>query len=167
MKPRLTEPQPQDDLFKVRLTDLINLKHPLCRLSSLIDWDLLDAEIGLNFSDNGAPALPVRLVAGLMYLQHAEGISDEAIVERWVQNPYWQFFCGETFFVHDFPCDPTSLTRWRQRLGEEGCEWLLTATINAGLKDGTITKTSLKRVVIDTTVQEKNIAFPTDSQALS
>ena len=99
-----------------------------------------------------------------MYLQHAKKLSDESIVEHWVQNPYWQYFCGETFFQHDFPCDPTSLIRWRQRLGEEGCEWLLSATIDAGLKGGTITKTSLKRVVVDTTVQEKNIAFPTDSR---
>lgn len=164
MKPRKMASQAQDDLFKVRLTDLINPSHPLVRLSGLIDWDKLDAEIAPNFSDQGAPALPVRLMAGLMYLQHAEGISDELIVERWIQNPYWQHFCGETFFQHHFPCDPTSLTRWRQRLGEEGCEWLLTATINAGLKGGAITQTSLKRVVVDTTVQEKNIAFPTDSQ---
>lgn len=164
MKPRLTEQHPQDDLFKIRLVDLMDLSQPLCRLSELIDWSRLEAEIAPHFSDQGAPALPVRLMAGLMYLQHAEALSDEAIVERWLQNPYWQHFCGETFFQHRFPCDPSSLTRWRQRLGEEGCEWLLTATIEAGLKSGSISRTSLKRVVVDTTVQEKNIAFPTDSQ---
>jgi IS5 family transposase len=164
MKPRNIEPQPQNELFKVRLVDLIDLSHPLCRLSTLIDWQQLDAEIAPNFSDQGAPALPTRLVAGLIYLQHAEKLSDEAVVERWVQNPYWQYFCGERFFQHQFPCDPSSLTRWRKRLGETGCEWLLASTINAGLSGGAITKTSLKRVVVDTTVQEKNITFPTDSQ---
>ena len=164
MKPRKTAPVAQDDLFKVRLTDLINPHHSLCQLAELIDWQSLDAEIAPNFSDLGAPALPVRLMAGLMYLQHAEALSDEAIVEKWIQNPYWQHFCGETFFQHQFPCDPTSLTRWRQRLGEAGCEWLLTATIHAGLKSGAISQTSLKRVVLDTTVQEKNVAYPTDSQ---
>ena len=164
MKPRNIEQQPQDELFKVRLTDLINLHHPLCRLSTLIDWQRLDAEIAPNFSEQGAPALPTRLVAGLIYLQHAEKLSDEAVVERWIQNPYWQHFCGESFFQHQFPCNPSSLTRWRKRLGEAGCEWLLASTINAGLSGGVITKTSLKRVVVDTTVQEKNITFPTDSQ---
>lgn len=164
MKPRKPAPQAQDDLFKIRLTDLINPQHPLSQLAQLIDWEQLDAELAPNFTDQGAPALPVRLMAGLMYLQHAEGLSDEAVVERWIQNPYWQHFCGESFFQHHFPCNPSTLTRWRQRLGEEGCERLLTATINAGLKGGTITRTSLKRVVVDTTVQEKNIAFPTDSQ---
>ncbi len=164
MKPRHIEPQPQNELFKVRLTDLLDMSHPLCRLSTLIDWQQLDAEIAPNFSDQGAPALPTRLVAGLIYLQHAEKLSDEAVVEHWIQNPYWQFFCGESFFQHYFPCNPSSLTRWRKRLGEEGCEWLLAGTINAGLLSGAIKKTSLKRVVVDTTVQEKNITFPTDSQ---
>jgi len=180
MEPRNIELQPQNELFKVRLTDLLDMSHPLCRLSTLIDWQQLDEEIAPNFSDEGAPALPSRLVAGLIYLQHAEKLSDEAVVERWIQNPYWQHFTGEHFFQHPFPCDPSSLTRWRKRLGEAGCEWLLAATINAGLSGGAITKTSLKRVVVDTTVhdcmdaggratqeakaEEKNITFPTDSQ---
>jgi IS5 family transposase len=103
-------------------------------------------------------------VAGLLYLEHAFKVSDERVVEQWLESPYWQYFCGETFFQHEFPCDPSSLTRWRQRLGEEGCEWLLTATIDAGLKSKLVKPSSLKRVVIDTTVQEKNIRFPTDSQ---
>ena len=69
-----------------------------------------------------------RLVAGLLYLEHAFKVSDERVVEQWLESPYWQYSCGETFFQHEFPCNPSSLTRWRQRLGEEGCEWLLTAT---------------------------------------
>ncbi len=165
MKPRSSQPDPQDDLFKTRLVDLINPGHKLCRLAGLIDWEMLEREISPKFSSKtGAPGLPVRLVAGLMYLQHAYNVSDEAVVEHWLESPYWQYFCGETFFQHQFPCHPTSLTRWRQRLGEEGCEWLLTATIQAGLDSKVITPSSLKRVVVDTTVQEKNIAYPTDSK---
>ena len=99
------ESQPQNELFKIRLTDLIDLSHPLCGLSELIDWQQLDAEIAPNFSDEGAPALPTRLVAGLIFLQHAEKLLDEAVVERWIQNPYWQHFTGENFFQHPFPCD--------------------------------------------------------------
>jgi IS5 family transposase len=103
-------------------------------------------------------------MVGLVYLQHAYGVSDEAVVEHWVESPYWQTFCGETFFQHRFPCHPTSLVKWRQRLGEAGCEELLAATVQAGLGSRVITSTSLKQVVVDTTVQEKNMAFPTDSR---
>lgn len=164
MKPRPTINDPQDDLFKVRLSDLVNPNHALCRLAHQIDWAQLEKHIAPHFSDLGAAALPVRLMAGLLYLEHAFKVSDERVVEQWLESPYWQYFCGETFFRHEFPCDPSSLTRWRQRLGEEGCEWLLTATIDAGLKSKLVKPSSLKRVVIDTTVQEKNIRFPTDSQ---
>ena len=164
MKPRSSQPDRQDDLFKTRLSDLINPEHKLCRLARLIDWEMLEQQISPGFGDLGAPALPVRLVAGLMYLQHTYSVSDEAVVEYWLESPYWQYFCGETFFRHAFPCHPTSLTKWRNRLGEEGCEWLLTATINAGLASKLIKPSSLKQVVIDTTVQEKAIAYPTDSK---
>ena len=115
-------------------------------------------------SATGRPATPPRLVAGLLYLQHAYRLSDEAVVARWVENPYYQHLTGETFFQHRPPIDPSSLTRWRNRIGEEGVEWLLTQTINAGLKSGAIDGDSLKRVAVDTTVMEKNIAHPTDAR---
>jgi len=135
MKPKKPKALPQDDLFKRRLDDLVNPSHRLVRLTNTLDWELLDRELGQHFSDSsGASALPTRLMAGLMYLQHAYNVSDEAVVEQWVESPYWQHFCGETFFQHDFPFHPTSLTRWRQRIGEAGCEWLLSATIEVGLK---------------------------------
>ena len=137
MKPKHQVNDPQDDFFKTRLASLINPKHKLCRLAGYIDWDKLERAISPHFSDEGAPALPVRLMAGLMYLQHAYGVSDELVVEHWLESPYLQYFCGETFFQHQFPCHPTSLTKWRQRLGEEGCEWLLIATIDAGAQKQT------------------------------
>lgn len=102
-------------------------------------------------------------MAGLLYLQHAYGVSDEAVMEHWLESPYWQFFCGETFFQHRFPCHPTSLVKWRQRLGEAGCEELLAATIQAGLESRVITPPAssgwwwIPRC-------RKNIAFPTDSR---
>jgi IS5 family transposase len=103
-------------------------------------------------------------VAGLLYLQHAFRLSDEAVVARWMENPYYQHFTGETFFQHRPPIDPTSLTRWRKRIGEEGVEWLLTKTIDAGRKSGAVEDKSLERVAVDTTVMEKAIAHPTDSR---
>ena len=103
-------------------------------------------------------------MAGVLYVQHLHNLSDEMVLEQWLESPYYQYFCGETFFQHNFPCHPTSLVKWRKRLGEEGCEWLLTQTIQAGLKLKVIKPASLKRVVVDTTVQEKNITFPTDAK---
>jgi IS5 family transposase len=131
----------------------------------LIDWDFFEREwAGFFPSEAGRPATPSRLVAGLLYLQHAFKLSDEAVVARWVENPYYQHFCGETFFQHRPPIDPSSLTRWRNRIGEEGAEWLLTKTIEAGRASGAVDDKSLERVSVDTTVMEKNIAYPTDAR---
>ncbi len=139
-------------------------RHELVKLAALIDWEVFDREWAWFFpSATGRPATPPRLVAGLLYLQHAYRLSDEAVVDRWVENPYYQHFTGETFFQHRSPIDPSSLTRWRKRIGEEGVEWLLTQTIQAGQKTGAIDEASMKRVAFDTTVMEKNIAHPTDS----
>lgn len=147
MKPRKQMPVPQDDLFKVRLADIVNPQHPLVEMKDIIDWGLLDQELGHGFcATNGASALPTRLMVGLMYLQHTFNLSDEAVLERWVESPYWQYFCGEQFFQHRLPCHPTSLIKWRQRIGEAGCEWLLGATIQAALAMKVMTPTSLKQV---------------------
>ena len=135
------------------------------KLAALIDWDFFEREWdGFFPSHRGRPATSPRLVAGLLYLQHAYRLSDEAVVARWVENPYYQHFTGETFFQHRPPIDPSSLTRWRQRIGEERAEWLLTKTIEAGRASGAVDDDSLSRVAVDTTVMEKNIAHPTDAR---
>jgi IS5 family transposase len=164
MKHRKRPPE-QDDLLRPRLVDMIDPRHELTKLAALIDWGVFEREwVGFFPSVTGRPATPPRLVAGLLYLQHAYRLSDEAVVARWVENPYYQHFTGETFFQHRAPIDPSSLTRWRKRIGEEGVEWLLTQTIQAGQKAGAIDENSVKRVAIDTTVMEKNIAYPTDAR---
>ena len=161
-RPRPTE---QDDLLRPRLVDMIDPRHELVKLSALIDWEVFEREwSGFFPSGKGRPATEPRLVAGLLYLQHAYRLSDEAVVARWVENPYYQHFTGETFFQHRPPIDPSSLTRWRGRIGEEGVEWLLTQTIRAGQESGTINEASARRVAVDTTVMEKNIAHPTDAR---
>lgn len=160
-----SRPFEQDDLLRPRLVDLIDGRHELVKLAGLIDWDVFEREwSGFFPSTTGRPATPPRLVAGLLYLQHAFRLSDEAVVARWVENPYYQHFTGEVFFQHRPPVDPSSLTRWRKRIGEEGVEWLLTQTIQAGCKSGAIDEGSLKRVAVDTTVMEKTIAHPTDGR---
>lgn len=164
MKPRKPPPD-QDDLLRARLVEMIDMRHELVKLEALIDWDVFDRE-WLEFfpSHTGRPATPPRLVAGLLYLQHAYALSDEAVVAQWAENPYWQHFCGEAFFQHRLPIDPSSMTRWRKRIGEEGVEWMLTQTIEAGKRAGAVQGNDLKRVTVDTTVMEKNIAHPTDAR---
>jgi len=164
MKAKPRQPE-QDDLLRPRLTNMIDMRHELVKLAALIDWEFFEREwAGFFPSDKGRPATPSRLVAGLLYLQHAFRLSDDAVVARWVENPYYQHFTGETFFQHRPPIDPSSLTRWRNRIGEEGVEWLLTKTIEAGKASGAVEEKSLERVAVDTTVMEKAIAHPTDAR---
>ncbi len=164
MKHRPRPPE-QNDLLRPRLIDMIDPRHELVKLAELIDWEVFEREWGGFFpSGKGRPATEPRLVAGLLYLQHAYWLSDEAVVARWVENPYYQHLTGETFFQHRLPIDPSPLTRWRGRIGEEGVEWLLSQTIRVGRKSGAIDEDSVKRVAVDTTVMEKNIAYPTDAR---
>lgn len=153
------------DLTRPRLADMIDVRHELVRLAALIDWSWFEEHwAGFFPSPEGRPALHPRLVAGLMYLQHAYGLSDEAVLARWVENPYYQHFTGEAFFQHRLPIHPSSLSRWRRRIGEEGVEWLLTKTIEAGRAAGAVKPRSLSQVVVDTTVMEKAIAHPPDAR---
>ncbi|AQW31653.1 IS5 family transposase (plasmid) [Ralstonia syzygii subsp. celebesensis] len=160
-------PETERDLFRQPLREQINLKHPLVRLADLIDWDRLSTAMSESFvSKRGRPATSARLIAGLLYLQHAFDLSDEEVVWQWVENPYWQVFTGETYLQTEPPIDPSSLTRWRKRLGEAGVEELLAETIDAAKRAGVIKAASVKRVIVDTTVMEKAIAHPTDSRLL-
>jgi IS5 family transposase len=164
MKHRPRSPEHADPT-RPRLVDMIDGRHELVRLAALIDWAWFEEHwAGFFPSPEGRPALPPRLVAGLMYLQHAHGLSDEAVLARWVENPYYQHFTGEVFFQHQLPLHPSSLSRWRNRIGEEGVEWLLSKTIEAGRAAGAVTERSLSQVVVDTTVMEKAIAHPTDAR---
>ena len=164
MKPQSPPDVPNDDLFRHRLENLIDTRHELVKLSELIDWDRFDTQWGETFCEDGRPAIATRLIAGLHYLKHTYRLSDEQVVQRWAENPYWQYFCGEIYFQHELPLNPSSLTRWRQRLGDQGMELLLGATIDAAIESKAVKRRDLKRVTVDTTVQEKAIAFPTDSR---
>ena len=164
MKHRPRPPE-QADPLRPRLVDMVNGRHEPVRLTMLIDWAWFEREwAGFFPSHEGRPAAHPRLVAGLLYLQHAYGLSDEAVLARWVENPYFQHFTGETFFQHQSPIHPSSLSRWRGRIGEEGVEWLLTKTIEAGRASGAVQERSLSKIAVDTTVMEKAIAHPTDSR---
>lgn len=168
MGPKPRKATSEHDLFRMELANLIDQRHELVKLAELIDWPAFEAEWGPKFeSTTGRPALPTRLMASLLYLKHAFALSDEEVVLRWVENPYWQHFSGEQYFRHELPCDASSLVRWRQRIGEEGCEWLLAQSIKAAQAAGVVKSQGLGTVIVDTTVQPKAIAHPTDSRLLN
>jgi len=155
----------QDDLFRPPLDQIINLRHPLVRLAQEIDWEFLGSRFGSVCSSGpGQPPLPTRLVAGLFILKHMHNLSDEALCDRWVENPYFQYFCGEVVFCHELPFERSSLTRWRQRLGEEQLMALLQESLAVAHRTGGLVSKDLERVAVDTTVQGKAIAHPTDAR---
>ena len=161
-------PQTADsDLFRQELSNLIDLRHPLVQLSQKIDWQSCETRfVGLYAAGVGRPAHPIRLMVGLQLLKHTCNVSDEEVVASWVENPYWQYFCGEQYFRHDLPIDPSLMTGFRKRIGQAGCEFILGLTLSAGLATNTVAKSSLAIVNVDTTVQDKAVTFPTDARLL-
>jgi IS5 family transposase len=149
------------------LLDHINPHHPLVRLAAMIDWPAIERVAPEPVAPKpGRPPIRRRLIAGLLYLQHAFDLSDEEVVAMWIENPYWQVFTGETYLQTSPPIDPSSLSRWRKRLGEAGMEELLAQSIEAAKRASAIKPSSIKRVIVDTTVMEKAVAYPTDSALL-
>lgn len=162
MKPQ--KPDNCADLFRSQLSQMLNMSHPLIRLSERMNWANIEAEIDVMYSDNaGQPPLPTRLLVSLHYLKYTFNESDESVIERWLENPYWQYFSGFEYLQHELPLHPTSLTRWRNRVGDK-LEVLLTQTIELALEARAMSVRELDHVNVDTTVQEKAIAFPTDAR---
>jgi IS5 family transposase len=158
----------QTELFQNRLSNLLNPKHPLLQLSQMIPWESFEESFGTYFKEGpGQPPKPIRLMVGLLMLQHMEGLSDPQVVSKWVENPYWQAFCGYDYLQWEFPADDSSMTRWRKRLGEEGMEKILSSTIQTAVEAEVVKPKDLERVIADTTVMEKDIAYPTDSALLN
>ena len=159
------EPSGQDDLFRPRLAALIDMSHPLVKLSGLVDWSGLAGELAAHYcADGGRPGGSIRLMAGLLLLKDMKGISDEEVCETWRENPYFQYFCGEEYFQHKLPVEPPTLSIFRSRIGPSGVQRLLQETIRMGLKSGVVAPRDLAKVNVDTTVQEKAVRFPTDTQ---
>lgn len=165
MKPREQVSSGMEDMFRHRLENLLDRRHPLIRLAQEIDWSVFSQSFGgLYDAELGRPGLPIRLLVGLQYLKHAFDMSDEEVVRRWVENPYWQYFCGEEYFQHRLPLNGSQLSRFRERIGEAGCELMLKLTVATGIALKTVSERSLSQVTVDTTVPEKAVAFPTDAR---
>lgn len=157
----------QGNLFRNLLSQQLNPKHPLFQLSQVIDWASIEKEFGKFYKVSpGHPPKPVRLMVGLLMLQHMEGLSDERVVELWVENPYWQYFCGYDDLQWEKPINPSSLTRWRKRIGKDGIEKILRAAITTALRVGHTEEKDCSQVIADTTVMEKAIEYPIDSKLL-
>lgn len=125
MRPKKHKTTGSNDLFRARLDQIINLKHELVLLAGKVDWDWIDDEIAPLYGENGRPAIETRFVIGLSLLKHIYGLSDEGVCERWVHDPYFQFFTGKEFFQHAFPHERSDLSHWRKRIGATSwsCYW--------------------------------------------
>lgn len=166
MRPK-SLPQDQDLLFSSRLSTQLNPEHELLKLAKSIPWEQLETEFSPLFSEGPSrPPLPVRLATGLMILQHVFNVSDERVVELWVENPYWQAFCGYDFLQWALPVHPTSLTRWRQRIGTKGVEKILQASIKTAVQTKAVSPQELTKTISDTTVMPKAVAHPVDAKLI-
>lgn len=146
--------------FFFSFEETLNPSHPLYILANKINWNMFEQSFSpLYCSDNGRPGKPIRLMVGLLLLKHIRNISDESVVEQWSENNYYQYFCGEREFIPAVPCEASELVHFRKRIGEEGVELIFRESIRINGDDSNDSDVS-----VDTTVQEKNITFPTDSK---
>ena len=165
MRPKQQHKAQHDDLIRARLDQIINMKHELVALADKIDWAWLDEQLAGCFSDQGRPAEPVRFMLGMFMLKHTYALSDEQVWERWVHDPYFQYFTGEEFFRHALAHERSGMSHWRKRIGGK-LDILLQESLRIAHDTGALKKSDLARVTVDTTVQPKNVAFPTDAKLL-
>ncbi len=151
--------QNQKDLFRPLLKEIINMEHPLVKLADKIHWNELEKTFLPLYSSTGTPSKPVRLMAGLLILKQMYNLGDETVIEAYIRDPYMQYFCGEAHFQWKQPCDPSDLVHFRKRIGEQGVEKIFQQSVLLFKKES-----QEKEVCIDTTVQEKNITYPTDTK---
>jgi IS5 family transposase len=167
MRPKECRDSGQNDLFRARLDQIVDMNHALARLGRAVDWRFVEARCGSVYADTpGHPPLPTRLMAGLAILKSMHDLSDEALCDRWVENPYYQLFCGEEFFRHDLPFDRSSMTRWRQRMGEERLNALLEESLSTAIRTDAAKPADFTKAIVDTTVQPKAVAHPTDAKLM-
>ena len=154
----------QTSLFS-SLEEQLNHKHSLYMLANKINWNVFETEFSKLFNKKmGAPNKPIRLMTGLIILKHVRNVSDESVVEQFQENAYYQYFCGEQFFTTKRPCDPSELVHFRHLIGEAGMDLILKESIRVNDDHDKQGPTGCGTEFLDTTVQEKNITFPTDAK---
>lgn len=163
MRPRNS--QKSLEIFKVHLEEIINREHPLVKLSKTINWKNMEEKLSKKYTEKmGAPGKEIRLMVGLQYLKYMYNESDEMIVQKFVENPYYQYFCGNEHFEHSLPIDSSSMTRFRKRMGKETIEELFKETVKSAESIKQIKEKDFDQLNVDTTVEEKAISFPTDAK---
>lgn len=153
--------QNQKNLFRPVLKDIINPTHELVILTKQIDWNEFEISFSELYSHTGQPGVPIRTMVGLLLLKRIYNLGDETVMEQWLQNPYFQYFCGEAEFQWEYPCDPSDMVHFRKRIGKKGAEKIFQMTVETRKNE-----IKTKDVLIDTTAQEKNITYPTDAKLL-
>ena len=138
---------------------MLDSNDPLVALADTINWEQFDDSFEKYYSNKGRPAKPIRLMVGLLILKQLENLSDENVVLQCKRNPYYQYFCGMKEYIPDLPCDSTELVKFRQRIGKEGVEEIFAMSVSLHGEDA-----QERQVIIDTTVQEKNVTYPTDGK---
>ncbi len=167
MKPRELRESGQHDLFRSQLDKLLNMGHEKVVLTDRIDWQFLSQKMGDVYAVGlGQPSLPTRLMAWLHILKYTDNLSDDEVCARWLEIPYYQYFCGKEFFCHQLPLDRSSLTRWCQRMGKDHLQALLQESLAVAVMTGAAKPSDFTQAVVDTTVAEKNVAFPTDAKLI-
>jgi IS5 family transposase len=153
----------QQELFLIDLKDLIDEKHELVVLTKFIKWQNFYDIFGENYHINkGRKAIDTRLIVSLHYLKHLNNLSDREVVKQWTENPYWQHFSGMNHFCHKMPIHHSSMTRWRDKVSGEQLESMISEILHCGLRSSVIHPDEIEETYIDSTVQPKDIAFPTD-----
>lgn len=153
------------EIFKVRLEEIINKAHPLVKLSEAINWKEMEEKLSKKYSEKmGAPAKEIRMMVGLQYLKYMNNESDEMIVRKFVENPYYQYFCGNEYFEHSLPINSSSMTRFRGRMGKESIEEMFKEIVKSARRSRQLKEKDFEQLNVDTTVQEKAISFPTDAK---
>ena len=160
-------PRSDFDMFRSQLTNIINMRHELVLLADKIDWSFFDKRFSPLYAEMGRPGIPTRLMVGLHLLKHMQDLSDEAVCAQWVCNPYFQYFCGETHFQHALPFDRSSMTNWRKRIGPDELTALVQESLATAHRTGALKSLDMEQITVDTTVQPKAIAFPTDAKLMT
>ena len=167
MRPKERRKTGQNDLFKARLDQIADMNHALVKLAGAINWSFLEKNFDAVYSDGpNHPPPATRLMAGLAILKHTHDLSDAVLCERWIENPCYQLFCGEEFFQYKLPFDRSSMTRWRQRMGEEKLVALIQESLATATRTGAAKPADFNKVIVDTTVQPKAVTFPTDAKLM-
>src|SRR5664280_656148 len=152
--------QPQLEMFKTVLASFINPQHELCLLAKEIDWDYLEKEFAPLYGEVGRPSIPIRTIVGLLLLKQIYNLGDETVMERYIDSPYSQHFCGEIYFQYKYSFDPSDFVHFRKRIGEKGMKKIFKQSLDLFGKENL--RKEVKEVRVDMTAQEKNITFPTD-----